>query len=167
MITEQQIHYFKTSIRQFKEAPRIKVNQTIVNKEGIKKDFTWRLTQERREIFNSLEGADDQDWDMYNEYVEFWKQLRKERGQGVKLWIGKLAHRAKWAKGAQPLDRVPFAVGLLMLDRTTQELEFTFNIDNWRHQQEMQTIEGASYNRVYTWQNPNTSVISRRTRSLF
>lgn len=167
MITEQQIHYFKTSIRQFKEAPRIKVNQTIVNKEAIKKDFTWRLTQERREIFNSLEGADDQDWDMYNEYVEFWKQLRKERGQGVKLWIGKLAHRAKWGKGAQSLDRVPFAVGLLMLDRTTQELEFTFNIDNWRHQQEMQTIEGASYNRVYTWQNPNTSVISRRTRSLF
>tara|TARA_B110000977_G_scaffold38863_2_gene52168 strand:- start:433 stop:1050 length:618 start_codon:yes stop_codon:yes gene_type:complete len=167
MITEQQIHYFKTSIRKFKEAPRIKVNMTIVNKEGIKKDFTWRLTQERREIYNSLEGAEDDGWNKYQEYVDAWKDLRKAEGQNVKLWIGKLTHRAKWSKGAQPLERVPFAVGLLMLNRSTQELEFMFNIDDWRKDFELQTIEGAQYNRVFTWQNPLTSVVGRRTRSLF
>jgi hypothetical protein len=167
MITQQQIHYFKTSIRNFQEAPRIKVNQTIVNREGVKRDFTWRLTQERREIHNSLIGAEDEGWDTYDEYVKLWQSIRKSQGQGVKLWIGKLCHRVKWAKGAQPLERVPFAVGLLKLDRQTDELEFVFNIDTWQHDMEMQLIQGADYNRVYTWQNPDTSVVSRRTRSLF
>jgi len=167
MITEQQIHYLKASIRQFKEAPRIKVNMSIINREGIKKDLTWRLTQERREIYNSLEAAEDDGWNTYNEYVDNWRHIRKEQGQGVKLWIGKLAHRVKWSKGAQALERVPFAVGLLMLDRTTQDLWFQFTIDSWTKDFELQTIEGAQYNRVYTWQNPMSSVTGRRTRSLF
>lgn len=167
MITEQQIHYLKTSIRKFKEAPRIKVNMSLVNRDGIKKDFTWRLTQERREIYNSLEGAEDDGWKIYDEYVDMWRHIRKEQGQGYKLWIGKLTHRAKWSKGAQPLERVPFAVGLLLLDRHTQELEFQFTIDGWTQDFELQTIEGAQYDRVYTWQNPLTSVVGRRTRSLF
>jgi hypothetical protein len=167
MITEQQIHYLKASIRQFKEAPRIKVNMSIINREGTKKDLTWRLTQERRELFNSLEGAEDEGWPVYDEFVDTWKQLRKQHGQGVKLWIGKLTHRVKWSKGAQPLDRVPFSVGLLKLDRTTQELQFIFQIDQFCQNFELQTIEGAQYNRVYTWQNPMTSVTGRRTRSLF
>lgn len=167
MITQQQIHYFKCSIRDFKERPRIKVNMDIVNREGKLAKFTWRLTQERRELYNSLEGADDEGWNTYDEYVDAWRTIRKEHGQGVKLWTGKLSHRTRWSKGAQPLDRVPFAVGLLMLDRNTQELEFQFTIDGWTQDFELQTIEGAQYNRVYTWQNPLTQVEGRRTRSLF
>jgi len=167
MITEQQIHYFKTSIRKFKEAPRIKVNMTIVNRDGIKKEYTWRLTQERREIFNSLEGADDDGWPMYQQYVDGWKGMRKDEGHNVKMWIGKLSHRAKWSKGAQPLDRVPFAVGLLVYWRDTQDLKMMFNIDDWQNEHRLSEIEGAQYNRVYTWQNPLTCVVGRRTRSLF
>lgn len=167
MITEQQIHYLKCSIRNFKEAPRIKVNMTLVNREGVKRDYTWRLTQERREIYNSTQGAEDEGWTMFDEYVDAWRAIRKQSGQKSKLWIGKLGHRAKWARGAQPIDRVPFAVGLLVLDRTSQTLKFLFQIDNFSQEFELQTIEGAQYNRVYTWQNPMTSVIGRRTRSLF
>ena len=166
MITEQQIHYFKTSIRQFKDAPRIKVNLDIVNKDGNLTKLTWRLTQERREIYNALPGADDEGWSKYDEYVDNWKQIRKARGQGVKLWIGKASFRTKWSKGTQPLERVPFAVGLLVLDRSTQELDFMFDLDGWSKELELQTIEGAQYNRVYTWQNPLTSVESPRTRRL-
>lgn len=167
MITEQQIHYVKCSIRQFKEAPRIKVNMTLINREGVKRDFTWRLTQERRELYNSLESAEDEGWPIYDQYVDLWREQRKLHGQSKKMWIGKLAHRAKWSKGAQPIDRVPFAVGLLTLDRPTQTLQFGFTVDNFGQQFELQTIEGAQYNRVYTWQNPLTSVVGRRTRSAF
>lgn len=167
MITEQQIHYVKCSIRQFKEAPRIKVNMTLVNREGVKRDFTWRLTQERREVYNSLQGAEDEGWAVYDSYVDTWRQIRKAHGQNKKMWIGKLAHRAKWSRGAQPLDRVPFAVGLLTLDRASQTLQFILQIDQFAHELELQTIEGAQYNRVYTWQNPLTSVVGRRTRSAF
>lgn len=168
MITEQQIHYLKCSIRNFKEAPRIKVNMSLVNKEGKMNNFTWRLTQERREVYNALEGAEDEGWTHYDEYVDAWKEIRKEYGQSRKLWIGKLAQRAKWSKGAQPLNRVTFAVGLLQLDRQSEDLRFTFNLQGWQKQFELQTIEGAQYNRVYTWQNPMTSVEGPRTvRSLF
>lgn len=167
MITQQQIHYFKASIRQFKEAPRIKVNMDIVNKEGKLAKFTWRLTQERRELYNSLEGAEDEGWNIYDEYVNIWKECREIHKQGVKLWIGKLSHRTKWTKGAQSLERVPFAVAVLVLNRNTQELRLQFTIDGWTQDFELQSIEGAQYNRVFTWQNPLTQVEGRRTRSLF
>ena len=167
MIVDQSIHYFKISIRQFKEAPRIKVNMDIVNKDGNLTKLTWRLTQERREIYNALLGADDQGWSKYDEYVDNWKQIRKANGQGVKLWIGKASFRLKrYTKGAQPLERVPFAVSMLMLNRSTQELEFMFDLDGWSKDLELQTIEGAQYNRVYTWQNPLSSVEGPRTRRL-
>jgi hypothetical protein len=167
MITQQQIHYFKANVREFKEKDRIKVNMDIVNREGKLAKFTWRLTQERREIYNSLEGAEDDGWNQYDEYVQAWRDIRKEHGQQYKLWIGKLSHRTKWAKGAQPLERVPFSVALLVLDRSTQELTMKFTIDGWTHEFELQTIENAQYNRIYTWQNPLTQVEGRRTRSLF
>lgn len=167
MITEQQIHYFKANIRQFKEAPRIKVNMDIVNRDGKLAKFTWRLTQERREIYNSLQGAEDDGWNIYTEYVNAWRDIRNEYGQTTKLWIGKLTHRTRWSKGAQPLERVPFAVGLLCYYRDTQDLKFTFQIEDWCHTMRLQEIEGAQYNRVYTWQNPLTCVEGRRTRSLF
>jgi len=167
MITEQQIHYVKCSIRQFKEAPRIKVNMTLINREGVKRDYTWRLTQERREIYNSIEGAEDEGWPVYDEYVNIWRDIRRDQGHNAKMWIGKLAHRAKWSKGTQPLDRVPFAVGLLVLDRSTQNLKFVFQLEQFTQESVLQTIEGAQYNRVYTWQNPLTSVMGRRTRSAF
>tara|TARA_R110000868_G_scaffold123968_5_gene327959 strand:- start:884 stop:1387 length:504 start_codon:yes stop_codon:yes gene_type:complete len=167
MITQQQIHYFKANIRQFKEAPRIKVNMDIVNREGKLAKFTWRLTQERRELHNSLDGAEDQGWNTYDEYIALWKEIRSEKGQGVKLWTGKLAHRTRWGRGAQPLERVPFAVALLVLDRRTDDLLFQFSIDTWRQDFELQTIQGAEYNRVYTWQNPQTQILGPSTRRLF
>jgi hypothetical protein len=167
MITQQQIHYFKSGIRQFKEAPRVKVNMDIVNREGKLNKFTWRMTQERREIYNSLESADDEGWPVYDEYVDTWKQIRQQYGQGVKLWIGKLSHRTRWSRGAQPLERVPFAVSLLALNRETQELKHTFTIDGWSETYEFSSILGADYNNVYTWQNPLSTVEGRRTRSLF
>jgi hypothetical protein len=168
MLTEQQIHYYKANIRDFKERDRIKVNMDIVNRDGNNIKTTWRLTQERREIYNSLQDAEDEGWQCYDEYVDIWKQIRKEHGQGVKLWIGKLGHRVKWSyKETQNIDRVPFAVGLLMLNRKTQQLYFQFTIDGWTQNIELQTIEDAQYNRVYTWQNPLSSIIGRRTRRLF
>lgn len=167
MITENQIHYMKMSIRDFKESPRIKVNMDIANTDRKLTKLTWRLTQERRELYNSLQGAEDEGWQEYDSYTKLWKGTRKERGQGVKLWIGKLAFRTRWSPGgAQPLDRVPFAVGLLLLDRSTGQLDFIFNIDGYEHQAELQIIQDSKYNRVYTWQNPLSQIEGRRTRRL-
>lgn len=168
MIIQDNIHYFKASIRKFREAPRVKVNFTVINSQGKKNEFTWRMTDQKREVWNSLSGAPDHNWSGYKECLDCWQTHRTDHGQSVKLWIGKLSHRAQFVPGqAQHLDRVPFSVALMWLDRKTQKLEFMFTVEQWNTHFEFETLEGAQYNRVYTWQNPKSSVEGRRTRSLF
>jgi len=168
MTTEKDMHYFKASIRHFREAPRVKVNFTVINSLGKKSELTWRMTDQKREVWNSLSDAPDQNWNGYRQYLDCWQTHRTDYGQRIKLWIGKLSHRARFIPGqAQHLDRVPFSVALMWLDRTTQHLEFMSTVEQWNTHFEFETLDGAEYNRIYTWQNPNTSVEGRRTRSLF
>lgn len=168
MISENKIHYAKSSIRKWEgEKTRVKINSDIVGtKDNSIHKLQWKMTQELRELPNGLD--EDIDWKGYEQMRELWKEFRKEHGHKVKLWIGKLHHRAtKFTPGkAQATDRVPYAVCLLVLHRTTGTLQQIVHWEEWHNSYEFHSIEGAEYNRVWDWRNPRTSTVGSRTRKV-
>jgi hypothetical protein len=157
MITENKIHYAKSSIRNYQgETPRLQVNMDVVGTTNNKiHKLQWKMTQERRELWNGLTDAEDDGWSTYTQAEELWRDLRKEHGHSIKLWLGKLHERARFVPGkVQTNTRIPYAVSLLVLHRQTQQLIQYVFWDDWHSIQEFHDIEGADYNRIWDFRNP-------------
>lgn len=164
MITENKIHYVKSSIRNYQgEKPRLQINMDVVGTSNNKiHKLQWKMTQEKRELWNGLQGAEDDGWSTYNTVEQCWNDIRKERGHGVKLWLGKLHQRAaRFIPGkVQTNTRIPFAVCLLVLNRKSGRLTQTIWWDDWNTTQEFHDIERSDYNRIWDFRNPLSSKTS-------
>lgn len=118
----------------------------------------WKMTQELRELWNSLE--EDSAWNAYQTVDDYWREVRKTHGHGVKLWVGKLHQRGKFIPGkVQNNSRVPYAVSLLILHRKSQKLSQFIWWEDWQHEQEFHDIQGKDYNRIWDWRNPLSTKI--------
>lgn len=169
MITENLIHYAKCSIRQWNgNATRFKINMDVVgvNAQHIQK-FTWLMTAERREVFNGLKNCEDEQWAGYQDAVDVWKGYRKEYGNSVKLYIGKLHTRKAYIKGQSQLrERVPNAVCLALWHKEDEYMKHIiqwedFSTDRWFHEH-----PDKVYNLVWDWRNPGTSKSSGRIKKV-
>ena len=161
MITEDKIHYAKSSIRKWAgETPRLKINLDVVGATTNKIfKLQWKMTQELRELRNGLSA--DAHWSTYDAVEQLWKDIRKDHGQGVKLWVGKLHERRRFTPGkTQNNTRIEFAVSLLVLERNNGKLTQYIWWDDWQHEQLFHDIEGGDYNRVWDYRNPLSSKVS-------
>ena len=158
MITAQDIHYVKSSLRRYTgETPRLSVNMDVVGVSSNKiHKLQWKMTQELRELRNSLEG--DSDWPYYDLAQQQWRDIRSSQGHSVKLWIGKLHERTRYIPGkVQSNTRIECAVSLMVLHRKSGDLSQYIWWDEWQHEQKFHTLEHKDYNRVWDWRNPLSS----------
>ena len=165
MISTGQIHYAKCSIRKWKgETERLKINMDII---GVSSNavlpFQWKMTQEKREVYNSL--GTDAEWSGYNTALKCWQDIRKEQGHSVKLWIGKLHDRLRFIPGkSQQGERIQYAVSMLILNRKEQTLTQRIWWEDFDYTAEFHDLENTDYNRVWDFRNPLSNKIGT-TRS--
>lgn len=169
MISQDQIHYTKSSIRRWQgETPRLQINMDVVGVSSAKiHKLCWKMTQEKREMWNCLE--EDQDWPLYKEAEQLWENMRSAQGHSVKLWIGKLHERnSRFIPGrVQNSNRLPYAISLLALHRSSEKLCQFLWWEDWQHEQEFHHLQAQDYNRVWDWRNPLSSKIGQsRTKRI-
>jgi len=165
MITTGSIHFIKCSIREWTgETTRLKINMDVIGTSSAKVNrFQWKMTQEKREVWNSL--GEDAEWSGYTRAIATWDDVRKEHGtKNVKLWIGKLHDRLRFVPGkTQNAERIESAVSMLVLDRTTQTLVQNIWWEDFHHIAEFHDIKG-DYNRIWDFRNPLSNKVGT-TRS--
>jgi hypothetical protein len=168
MISTGNIHYVKCSIRNWKgEEARLKINMDMI---GVSSNrvlpFQWKMTQEKRELKNSL--GEDADWSGYATALQTWQDIRNSHGHAVKLWIGKLHDRVKFKHGqVQVADRIDYAVSILLLNRKTQQLSQYIWMEDWQYNAEFYDLENVDYNRIWDFRNPLSNKIgTTRSRRL-
>lgn len=158
MIDQSKIHYAKSSIRRYAgETPRLKINMDVIGTSTNKiHRLQWKMTQEKREMWNSL--AEDADWSVYTQVEHTWNAIRKAQGHSVKLWVGKLHERGRYTPGkVQNNTRIEYAVSLLVLHRKSGKLTQYIWWDAWEHEQEFHDIDASDYNRIWDYRNPLSS----------
>ena len=159
ILTESIVHYTKLSVNQWKgKQERYKVNQSLKTTTTDKMlTFTWHFTRELREMWNSVD--EDIDWQGFQWAESQWKEIRKQYGRRVILWVGKACLAKQYQNGiAQKNVRVPRTVSLLVYVPSQDELIQMVRMEDWCREFEFHEVEQKRFNQVATWKNPLTTV---------
>ena len=159
-LNQNTLHYTKFSVYKWRGAhPRYKVNQSIRTTTNDKMlHFTWHFTRELREMWNSVNGAEDEHWYGFKEAERMWRKCRKIYGNDVVLWVAKANHRKQWKRGqVQPNVRVPRTVAVMLWNKTDDTLMQWVWMDDWHQDFEFYTNKGE-YNMKIDYRNPMTTV---------
>ena len=160
-LTKDLVHYTKFSVAEWQgKKDRYKVNQTLrttTNKNLL--HFSWAFTRDSYELWNSLEQAEDKDWQGFKWADEEWKNLRKQLKQDIVLWVAKACHQKKYVPGEiQPNIRVPKTVSLMYYIPKQDVLFQTTKMDDWTIEFQYNDVSHKVFNMSYDWRNPSTSV---------
>lgn len=156
------VHYTKLSAKWQGIQERVHVNQSIVTNTspGIK-NYTWRFSNRRAELWNSVKGSWDESWDGWQQALDFWQVIRQQHGYSIKLWIAKPTETQKtFQRGqTQTLERLSEAVSILSYHPERDLLTQWFRIEDWEETINFAPVDNKTYPRQWTWQNPNSSPI--------
>lgn len=162
-LTEELVHYTKLSAKWEGVQERVRVNQTIITTSSNKaKNYVWRFTNRRAELWNSVKDAWDEDWDGWQQALDFWQQVRDAHGYKYKLWIAKPTEVVAFTKGKRPkLDRLGQAVSVLIYNPEKDLLSQWFRVEEWQETINYAPVDNTMFPRQWTWQNPASSTIAR------
>jgi len=161
-LDKEMVHYTKLSAKWEGVQERVKVNQSIITTTSKSiKHLTWRFSNRRAEMWNSVQGSWDESWDGWQEALDFWQQCRTTYGYKIKLWVAKPTETQKGYKpGEQPnIERVSESVSVLAYNPELDLLTQWFRIEDWSETINYALIDNKMFPRQWTWQNPATSTI--------
>jgi hypothetical protein len=158
-LTESTVHYTKLSLANWTgKQDRYRVNQSLrvlTNPKMLQ--YTWHFTRELREMWNAVE--EDIDWEGFSWAETQWKEIRKQYGRKVTLWVAKACHYKKFVPGAvQPNIRVPKTVSILAYIPSEDTLIQLLRMEDWIREFELYDVNDKNFNRIATWKNPATCV---------
>jgi hypothetical protein len=153
MIDQNNIHYIKSSIKNFtNKSDRIKVNMDIIGRDTRLHKLQWIMTRERRELWNSI--TTDRQYPHYVTAVDYWNTAREKLGNSVVIWIGKLYVRKKYKPGQiQHYQRLQNAVSVAMQMKEGGDIIQNIWMDDVHQEHTFQNYPGELYDQRWEWHN--------------
>ena len=122
---QDEIRYLKTSIRQYDPSKgTLHINLSALGADSTTmQNFKWRLSRDKRNLLRYLDDDEKYSYPHYETALDLWQTNKKEHGNSIIQWIGKLYERNKWRhKQTQPHIRTAEAVSLVVQDKNSDRM---------------------------------------------